>query len=185
MKEIELKIKQDEVEKIRVIVQQLQSQKRGGLTGTNDFERSNDRQLSREGHINDVQGRRVDQHFPSRLEIAAIQNEVTILKQTEDILCCRFNELKAQLESKETKFGVRGYLDTQTHLEQTSEKIAQLDEGKTQSLREISGIIQTILNELKGRKNSIKPLVSLSTIPIICDTSEIILNKLSYLRLFR
>ena len=101
----------------------------------------------------------LEQYITSKRTLSALEKEVSVLKNSEEILRSRLAALDVQLKNQEINSGVRGYRETQANLEQASEETAQLDEIKGRTLEEITGIIQTIVEELEEKKAAIKPKV--------------------------
>ncbi len=108
-----------------------------------------------------MQQKDIDQGQRSKTSFVALQNEIVVLKKTEEILRNRLSQFELHLNSRETRAGVQGYRGIQNKLEKISEQTAQLDLEKGQTLNELSNIIQKIVNELEGKKTIIKPLVRL------------------------
>ncbi len=101
----------------------------------------------------------MDQCQRSKTSFMALQNEIAVLKKTEETLSSRLSQLELDLNSREVRAGVQGYRGIQDKLGKNSEQTAQLDLEKSQTLHELSTLIQQIVNELEEKKNTIKPLV--------------------------
>jgi hypothetical protein len=161
LKENELKTKQEAKKNFHIICQQLKFKLREKAASSFDWEGANGYQDSNKHLLALQQQKDIDQCQASRCNSLALQKEVIILKKTEETLRKRLNQFEFHLNDLEVRAGVHGYRDMQTTLEQTSVQTAQLDEAKDQTLKELSNIIQRIVNELEEKKNNIKPMVSL------------------------
>jgi hypothetical protein len=155
LKENEIKTKQQEKKNFSIVFQQLKS-KFGQNVPSNIGWDSDENLLP-------SQQKDVDPCQRSKSSFMALQNEIAVLKKTEETLRSRLNQLELDLNSREVRAGLQGYRGMKDKLGKSSEQTAQLDLEKSQTLNEISTIIQQIVNELEEKKSIIKPLVRLFT----------------------
>ena len=81
---------------------------------------------------------------------------------TEQTLRKRNSRIEDFLKQQEQSAGLEGFRDTQEKLENDSEKVADVDDIKGQTLEEISALIKDMTMKLEGKKEHLKPLVRLS-----------------------
>jgi len=160
LKENEFRSKQREVEEIQGVIRSLQAKRNDQLAVSVGLDGVNATIPKEELHFILSQRRNgLEQYITSKRTLSALEKEVSVLKNSEEILRSRLAALDVQLKNQEINSGVRGYRETQANLEQASEETAQLDEIKGRTLEEITGIIQTIVEELEEKKAAIKPKV--------------------------
>ncbi|OQS07614.1 Intraflagellar Transport Protein 81 [Thraustotheca clavata] len=94
-----------------------------------------------------------------KAELAEITAESVVLHRTEQVLKSRDNDLDSLLKDIEASKGVVGYMDTEGKLNEISERNAQVNAYKGETLEEISRIVTDINQTLKERKNQLAPQI--------------------------
>jgi intraflagellar transport protein 81 len=95
----------------------------------------------------------------SKTELAEMTAESVILHRTEQLLKNKNSDLDGFLKELEAKKGISGFLETQEKMDQISEKNAQVNQLKGETLEEISRIVTDINQTLKERKNQLAPQI--------------------------
>ena len=92
-------------------------------------------------------------------EIDKLRKDISKLKSTEGELKDQHNAILDQYHEDEEKAGVVGFRDVNEQLEQTSKQTVSLNELKSQTLDEISSMIQQIAHTLEEKKQELEPKV--------------------------
>lgn len=96
----------------------------------------------------------------SKQEIAELEQKITELKNNENGLKQQRMSLMEHFQEEEKVAGVAGFRDVNEKLEETSKQTASLNELKSQTLDEISTMVQTIADTLEDKKQELEPKVS-------------------------
>ncbi|KAF0696267.1 Aste57867_12965 [Aphanomyces stellatus] len=102
---------------------------------------------------------KTNQYKKMKAELAEITAESVVLHRTEQVLKSRDADLDGLLKEIEASKGVVGYMDTQGKLNEISERNAQVNAFKGETLEEISRIVTDINQTLKERKNQLAPQI--------------------------
>ncbi|ETW10174.1 hypothetical protein H310_00544 [Aphanomyces invadans] len=102
---------------------------------------------------------KTNQYKKMKAELAEITAESVVLHRTEQVLKSRDTDLDGLLKEIEASKGVVGYMDTQGKLNEISERNAQVNAFKGETLEEISRIVTDINQTLKERKNQLAPQI--------------------------
>merc|ERR1711916_312469 len=86
--------------------------------------------------------------------------ELVLLQRTEMILKSRHKNLDDFLADLERKQGVEGFRETQRELVEMTEKAAEVDQMKGQTLDEISAMVDQIGREFKSKQAQLQPLMA-------------------------
>ena len=95
----------------------------------------------------------------SQQEIDKLREDISKLKSTEGELKDQHNAILEQYHEDEEKAGVVGFRDVNEQLEQTSKQTVSLNELKSQTLDEISSMVQQIAHTLEEKKQELEPKV--------------------------
>ncbi|KDO31490.1 hypothetical protein SPRG_04104 [Saprolegnia parasitica CBS 223.65] len=102
---------------------------------------------------------KTNQYKKMKAELAEITAESVVLHRTEQVLRSRDSDLDGLLKDIEASKGVVGYMDTEGKLNEISERNAQVNAFKGETLEEISRIVTDINQTLKERKNQLAPQI--------------------------
>ncbi|TYZ60263.1 hypothetical protein PybrP1_008494 [[Pythium] brassicae (nom. inval.)] len=102
---------------------------------------------------------KMNQYKKVKAELAELTAESVVLHRTEQLLKSKDADLDGFLKDLEAKKGVSGFLATQEQLESVSERNAQVNKLKGETLEEISRIVTDINQTLKERKNQLAPQI--------------------------
>ena len=94
------------------------------------------------------------QHMKALDEIKA---ECTVLQRTKEILKSRAGNVDEFLKELEMKKGVAGYTSVEDQIVGVSELKEQLDNNKSQSLQELTALVQQIESDVKEKKTKLAP----------------------------
>jgi uncharacterized protein (DUF2344 family) len=97
----------------------------------------------------------------AKQEMAAMQEINEELKQKEQRLISQHHDLDESLKKQEERAGAVGFRDVHSQLEQTSKDTMALNELKSQTLDEISTVIQKRAFALEGKRAELEPKVRL------------------------
>ncbi len=86
-----------------------------------------------------------------------IKSEVTILDRTKQILKERAGDVDEFLRDLEKKKGIQGYSQVEDQIQGVSELKEKLDNVKSQSLQDLTGLINRIEVEVKEKKQKLAP----------------------------
>ncbi|KAJ0394462.1 hypothetical protein P43SY_010320 [Pythium insidiosum] len=151
--------KEDELETLRGEKGKLQKQieeleaRLSELSGSKFMSRDEFKQF-----VNTLRNK-TNQYKKVKAELAELTAESVVLHRTEQLLKGKLSDLDGFLRDLEAKKGVTGFLDTQDKLEQISERNAQINKVKGETLEEISRIVTDINQTLKERKNQLAPQI--------------------------
>jgi intraflagellar transport protein 81 len=94
-----------------------------------------------------------------KAELAEIRQEVAVLSRTEQILAHRARQHEVDVEKLEASKGIAGYVDTEQELNTVSDKKAEIDMAKGQTLNEISKIVEEINHQIRMKKDKLAPQI--------------------------
>lgn len=86
-----------------------------------------------------------------------IKAECTVLNRTQQILKSRAGNVDEFLKELEKKKGVAGYTSVEDQIVGVSELKEQLDNNKSQSLQELTALVQQIESDVKEKKTKLAP----------------------------
>lgn len=86
-----------------------------------------------------------------------IKAEVTVLDRTKAVLKAQAGDVEDFLKELEKKKGIAGYSAVEDQIQGVSEKKEELDNAKSKSMQELTGIVQQIDAECKEKKNRLAP----------------------------
>ncbi|OQR98409.1 Intraflagellar Transport Protein 81 [Achlya hypogyna] len=109
--------------------------------------------------FNNKMRNKANQHKRLRAVLGEIAAESVVLHRTEQVLKSRDSDLDGLLKDIEASKGVVGYMDTEGKLNEISERNAQVNAFKGETLEEISRIVTDINQTLKERKNQLAPQI--------------------------
>lgn len=92
-------------------------------------------------------------------EIDSLEKELLVLENTEKILKSRHHNLEEFLNKQEEQAGILGFKDTHKQLEDASKQTTLLNALKSQTLEEISEMVQKIALSLDQKKKLLQPKV--------------------------
>ncbi|CAM9655092.1 unnamed protein product [Pylaiella littoralis] len=150
---------QEERAKLAAEIEQKESKVGGlpsggkGAGGSNGMSKEELRQYG--AHLRE----KTQTYLKMKAELAAIRAESVVLRRTEQILKSRDENLEEFLGEMEAEKGITGYRKVQADLVAKSEKTAQVDAMKGDTLQAISSLVNAITVELKSRKESLRPLI--------------------------
>ncbi|KAJ3044268.1 Intraflagellar transport protein 81 [Rhizophlyctis rosea] len=94
-----------------------------------------------------------------KTELSELTAEFGILQRTEEILKGRVKSLEDALSTLERKGGVLGFHAAQENLEKMSERKAEVDEAKGNTLNEISSIVDKLVASINEKKAHLSPII--------------------------
>ncbi|CAM9458362.1 unnamed protein product, partial [Phaeothamnion confervicola] len=95
----------------------------------------------------------------AKSDLAALQAEAVVLHRTEQILRAKDARLDGALRQLEAEQGVTGYRDARAALIARSERTAQVDALKGETLTDISALVNSIALELRSKQDRLRPLI--------------------------
>eukprot|EP00607_Mallomonas_marina_P005930 CAMPEP_0182425364 /NCGR_PEP_ID=MMETSP1167-20130531/11775_1 /TAXON_ID=2988 /ORGANISM="Mallomonas Sp, Strain CCMP3275" /LENGTH=679 /DNA_ID=CAMNT_0024606011 /DNA_START=12 /DNA_END=2051 /DNA_ORIENTATION=- len=103
---------------------------------------------------------KIEKYKKLREQLSAYRAEAVILQRTEQILKSRHKNLDEFLVEMERKKGVEGYRDTQRTLVEMSERTAEVDQLKGETLEHISAIVEKTIRDFKDKQSQLQPLMT-------------------------
>eukprot|EP01006_Ploeotia_vitrea_P026194 TRINITY_DN59160_c0_g1_i1.p1 TRINITY_DN59160_c0_g1~~TRINITY_DN59160_c0_g1_i1.p1 ORF type:complete len:719 (-),score=92.71 TRINITY_DN59160_c0_g1_i1:1305-3215(-) len=94
-----------------------------------------------------------------KAELQETKAELGILRRTEDLLMQQAESYDQSLTNLEKSRGIHGYRSTQEQMVQISETKALVDEQKTQTLEELSKVVQEFVANIRDRRNKLAPQI--------------------------
>lgn len=94
-----------------------------------------------------------------QIEINDIEQEITILKYTENVVKSIHSETVTDLKNYEVKYGVTGLLSIEADIEELARKKGSLDYLKGKTVEELTSIIETLRNKIEEKRDLLKPLI--------------------------
>lgn len=86
-----------------------------------------------------------------------IKSEVTVLDRTKQILSSKDMEAKEMLHKLEKDKGITGYSEVEDNIQLVSENKEKFDNAKSQSMQDLTALIQRIDAEVKEKKQKLAP----------------------------
>jgi intraflagellar transport protein 81 len=90
-------------------------------------------------------------------QLEEIKSEVVVLDRTKQILKSKAGDVDEFLRDLEKKQGVQGFSKVEDQIQDASELKEKLDNAKSQSMQELTGLIQRIDSEVKEKKQRLAP----------------------------
>lgn len=97
------------------------------------------------------------QHKQRQKSLEEFKAEVKVLERTKEILRSRAGNVDEFLRELERKKGIVGYSTVEDQIQGVSELKEQMDNNKSQSLQELTVLIQQIEQEVKEKKTKLAP----------------------------
>merc|ERR1711904_194755 len=94
-----------------------------------------------------------------KAELAEIRQEVAVLSRTEQIIASRARQHEVDVEKLELQKGIAGHVETEQELNTVSDKKAEIDMAKGQTLNEISKIVEEINHKIRMKKDKLAPQI--------------------------
>ena len=92
-------------------------------------------------------------------EINELEQEISILKHTENVVKTIHTETVNDLKDYETKYGVTGLLSIEADIEEFSRKKGSFDYLKGKTIEELSSIIESLRTKIEEKRDLLKPLI--------------------------
>merc|ERR1719313_1213762 len=103
--------------------------------------------------------REYEQFKCHKAELAEIRQEVAVLSRTEQIIASRARQHEVDVEKLELQKGIAGHVETEQELNTVSDKKAEIDMAKGQTLNEISKIVEEINHKIRMKKDKLAPQI--------------------------
>ncbi|KAL7554039.1 hypothetical protein ACHAWF_017406 [Thalassiosira exigua] len=129
--------------------------------------------------------RKLERYDDSKEEIAKAKERILELKHAKKAIEIQRRNLHDRFREEEERAGVQGFRDASNKLEHTSKQTASLNELKSQTLDDISTVVQRIANTLEEKKQELEPKVCFSDLQCSCLQQTSSLISITLVRLSR
>jgi intraflagellar transport protein 81 len=92
-------------------------------------------------------------------ELADLEQEIAIIRRTEQILQNQLKEVAKDVKSYESKYGVTGLFNAEEDLEELARKKGSTDLLKGKTLEELTSIVETLKAKIEEKRDRLKPLI--------------------------